>query len=87
LPKLGNSVGGSIPSPPTTITTTRPRLAATPAQRAAAAHARALIDQATRLDPFARAIQRARRGEREVIRRAIMQPGHARRAAKIGRDR
>jgi hypothetical protein len=37
----------------------------------AAAHRRCLIDQAHRADSFARAVLRAARGEREVIRREI----------------
>jgi hypothetical protein len=72
------------------ITTTRPKLQATSAQRTAAAQRRARIDQAVRLDSFARAVQWASQPGREVIRRAIKTPGHARRAAraaKIGGDR
>jgi hypothetical protein len=64
--------------------TIRPTLTASFAARAIAAHRLAQIAEAARLDSFARAIVRASRGEREVIRRAIKQPGHARRAAQIG---
>jgi hypothetical protein len=67
-----------------TITTTRPRLTASPAARARQRLAgRALFDQAQRDGTGIRAAW----GAVAIVRRAIMQPGHARRAAKIGRDR